>query len=353
MIIKNISGYFLIAALILVTYLMYIVFKPFFAILFLAAVVVTISYPLYEWLVKKLWSREGLAAFCMCITIILVVIVPTIEFFVIFTDKSVEAYKEIQDQFVMDGFLNDFRLNQLNYALERLGVGQLTWENEKIQEYLLGMASKLNAFLISATSYVIKSTANFILSVILLLLTIYYMFKDGKKFLLKVMHLSPLSNKYDRALFDKFREMSISSILSAFTLAFIQGIVGYIGYLIAGVPAFFLAIGTAFAGLIPVVGATLIWLPVSLYLLLIGNYWSGIFLLAYGTLGISMVDNLIRPFLIKGRTKIHPLLIFFSVFGGITSLGFMGLFFGPLILAVFLTFMHIYEMEYRGLLEKD
>jgi predicted PurR-regulated permease PerM len=103
--------------------------------------------------------------------------------------------------------------------------------------------------------------------------------------------------------------------------------------------------------LIPYVGAGIVWLPVGIYLLIIGQIWQGIFLICYGALIISSVDNVIRAYIIKGKANVHPIFVFFSILGGIALFGFWGILFGPLIVAITITIFHIYEMEYAKQLD--
>jgi len=91
----------------------------------------------------------------------------------------------------------------------------------------------------------------------------------------------------------------------------------------------------------------LIWLPVGIYLLIAGQIWQGIFLLTWGGLIVSMIDNLIRAYIIKGKAQVHPIFIIFSILGGISLFGFWGIIFGPLIISLAATVMHIYETEYK------
>ena len=185
-----------------------------------------------------------------------------------------------------------------------------------------------------------------------MLITMYYLFKDGSRFVSRVMYLTPLPNKYDRKLFTKFREVSKATILSSLLTAVIQGTLGAIAFFIVGYPAFFLGVGTAIASLIPIVGTALVWLPVAIILAISGNWGLAIFMVIWGVLVIGLSDNLIRTKIIESKANIHPLFVFFSIFGGLAAFGFLGIIFGPLILAIILTVIHIYELEYADVLEK-
>jgi predicted PurR-regulated permease PerM len=147
--------------------------------------------------------------------------------------------------------------------------------------------------------------------------------------------------------------MSLATLYGIFLTSIVQGIIGGIGFAIAGIPhALFWGTAIALFSLIPVVGTSVVWVPASLILIATGNLTSGIFLFCWGILIVSTVDNFLRAFLIGGRTNTNQLLMFLSVFGGIGMFGLVGVIFGPLILTLFFAFLHIYELEYDKVLHR-
>lgn len=168
----------------------------------------------------------------------------------------------------------------------------------------------------------------------------------------KLMYLTPLPNKYDLEIFKKFKDVSYSTFVSTFVVAIAQGILGAIGFIIIGFPAFFAGIAIAFISILPYVGSVIITVPIAVYLLAIGNVWQGVFMLIWGLGVVANVDNLIRAYMIKGKSEVHPIFLIFSILGGIVLFGFWGVVIGPLVIALAITIIHIYELEYRGVLEK-
>ena len=122
--------------------------------------------------------------------------------------------------------------------------------------------------------------------------------------------------------------------------------------MIVGLPAFFPGLLMGFLALLPYIGTGFIWFPAGIYLLVIGKIWQGIFMLIWGFGVISTVDNAIRAYMIKGKAEVHPIFVIFSLLGGISLFGFWGILFGPLIISLAVTIMHIYELEYAEVLEK-
>jgi len=97
------------------------------------------------------------------------------------------------------------------------------------------------------------------------------------------------------------------------------------------------------ASFIPVVGTALIWVPAAIFLAVTKQYIAAGVLVAWGVVAIGLADNLLRPYLLKGETNVHPLLIFFAVMGGIASFGFLGIIIGPLILALLIYVLNLYK----------
>lgn len=104
--------------------------------------------------------------------------------------------------------------------------------------------------------------------------------------------------------------------------------------------------------LVPIVGSALVWIPWAAYLMLAGQTTRGIVLLAVGGLVVSSIDNVLKPMIIQGRTDMHPLLVFFSVLGGLQAFGFLGILLGPLLVALFISFLNFYRVEFRGALQQ-
>lgn len=341
-----ISKAFLLFLIVFVIYACYLIFKPFLSEIIVATILASIFYTPYEWLARKLKNRRNFAALIMCIFIALLVVIPLTNFIVYTAQKSVSAYSEINKNLSasnIDSVIKNSVLEKFNF----LGI-----DNVSLKQFLIEVAKKANDWLMGGAKILIKSTTSFIISLILIFFTMFFFFVDGKKMIEKIMYWTPLPNKYDKEIFKKFRDVSYSTIVSAFITAIAQGIIGAIGFLIIGLPAFFAGLAMAFLALLPYVGAAIVWFPVGIYLLIFGEIWQGVFLLLWGAIAVSMSDNIIRSYIIKSKAQVHPIFIIFSILGGISLFGFWGIVFGPLIISLAVTILHIYEMEYIEVLEK-
>jgi len=334
---------FLIAVVI---YACYLVFRPFLIEIIAAMILVSIFYAPYEWLAKKLKGRTHIASFIMCLMILLVIIVPLANLVIYGAEKSVSAYTQTVSYFSQEG-VNSAVKNQILEKANWLGM-----DREGVKSLALETVKKSNDLIVGGATGFVKGTANVLASLLLIFLTMFFFFVDGKSMLEKAMFWTPLPNKYDREIFKKFRDVSLYSMISTFLSGAAQGLVGAIGFLIVGLPAFFAGIFIALFSLVPYIGAGIIWFSAGVYLLITGQLWQGIFILIWGALLVSNVDNLVRAYVIKGKAEVHPIFVIFSVLGGIALFGFWGIFIGPLIISIAITILHIYELEYEEVLEK-
>jgi len=344
---KNfIAKAFLIILIVFVIFACYLVFRPFLVEILAAAILVSIFYTPYEWLVKKFRNHRNLASLVMCFLVILIVIIPAINLIIYTAQRSVLAYSD------MINFLNRTNLDGTikNSILEKANL--LGLDSDSLKVFVADIAKKSSNWLVSGAATLVKGTTSFIISLIIIVFTMFFFFVDGSKMMDKVMYWTPLSNKYDREIFKKFRDVNYSTMISTFAVAIAQGAVGAVGFMIVGLPAFFAAILMAFLSLLPYIGTGLIWFPAAVYLLFVGKIWQGVFLLVWGVLVVSMIDNLVRAYIIKGKAQVHPIFVILSILGGISLFGFWGVFLGPLIISIAVTVFHIYELEYGEALEK-
>jgi predicted PurR-regulated permease PerM len=359
-IIKNFPGYFLIFCIAVSGWFLINVFRPFFTILILAAILATAFYPLYRKLLKIFKVRARFASITMCFLVIVLIVVPLVLFILLLGRQAFDTYSFIQEQ-VHNGVLDPYIQWQSggmiydSLAVLRNDLGLAVDLNSlDIKAGIIETAQIVSSWLAGQSAAILKGFGGLLLSFFILIFALYYFFKDGVLIVKKIMILSPLPKEYEFELFKKFKEISLATLYGIFLTSIVQGIIGGIGFVIAGIPnALFWGTAIAAFSLVPVVGTSLVWLPASVLMIVTGHLQSGIFLFLWGLLIVSTVDNFLRAFLIGGKTKTNQLLTFLAVFGGIGMFGLVGVIFGPLILTLFFTFLHIYELEYDSVLHRD
>ncbi len=335
---KTLTRIFILIILVILLYLLFLIFRPFLREIIIAAILATILYPWYEKLLQKFKGRKNLTAFVMSFLILLLIIIPLINIGYFFAQRSIEAYHTSQQllknlpEIININFLNVFDLDQRYISV--------------IQDSVLSLVAYLRDLLVNWASGFIKGTSQGVASLFLIILTTFFVFRDGKKFLKYLTELIPLPKRYNKLIWQKFRSVSRSVILAEFGSAITQSILAVIGFVIVGLPAFILSLLIFLAAFIPYLGTIIIWLPVSIYLFLTGRIWQGIFLTLWAIVVVGLSDNIIRPYLIKGKIHVHPLIVFFSIIGAIIVFGFWGVVIGPLIVAMAVVVFDIYKLEF-------
>ena len=168
-----------------------------------------------------------------------------------------------------------------------------------------------------------------------MLFALFFFLRDGEAISGQLRDLLPFSDRENERLMSQTRDLVTASFGAGLVVAAAQGAVGGLAFWLLGLgaPAVW-GLVTAFCSLLPVVGATLVWAPAGVGLLLAGEIGRGVAMLLIGAFGISMVDNLLRPLLLTGKTSVSGFVIFFGLLGGAAAFGFIGLFIGPIILVI-------------------
>jgi predicted PurR-regulated permease PerM len=174
----------------------------------------------------------------------------------------------------------------------------------------------------------------------------YYLFRDGDKIVRALPGALPLSTEQSEAIIARTSQVVSASVYGVVTIAMLQGMLGGLAFWLLGVPSPILwAAVLAFVCMIPIAGSFFVWLPASIYLLMTGHWTKAILLLLWGALVISTIDNFLRPKLIKNQTKLHELFVFFSVLGGMSVFGLLGIVLGPVVLAITLGLLDTFKLD--------
>jgi predicted PurR-regulated permease PerM len=182
---------------------------------------------------------------------------------------------------------------------------------------------------------------------LLMIVALFFLLMDGRRLVEWVDLVSPLQRRQMRELFSEFRRVSATVLLGSVVTAAAQATVAYIGYLIARAPnAVFLGLLTFLLGLVPIIGAGGFSFLVAVFLYLTGHHTWAIFLAIWSALVVGMVDNVLKPMIIKGGMEMHGAVVFFALMGGFVAFGLVGLVLGPLSVSLLLAVLRIYERDF-------
>ncbi|MGB9743741.1 MAG: AI-2E family transporter [Desulfurella sp.] len=317
----NFLSFSLVATIILSVLIIIPFWKPILWGIVLAIVFVPVKVYTQKFVKSDLWSSL-IVLFIMLILILLPFVFligissSQINSILEFSKKAIAEYSNFNLPFF--GFVKDYTANI----------------NTQIMDFLTKNA-------LSVFSYTYKTITDLIFA----LLVSFYIIKDKDKFLNYIE-----SFIQDKKTFEKLKQtikLSLkATLIGGVIIALIQGILCALGFLIVGISGFFIWIGLgAIVSFVPVVGTALLWAPASLYFLITGSYIKGLFLLVWGGVFVGSVDNYIRPLLIGSYMSIHPLVLFFSIMGGIVFFGLIGIFVGPIIVSLADAVLNVYKKE--------
>jgi len=322
-------GFFivLITGVLLLTFF---IFKPYLSALFLAIVFAILFDPIYEFILEKikLKSKKTVASLITVLVMMITILVPLI-FFGSLIFQEARALVDNSSAVLLGDkavALKDYIESIIPVSVDVIGYTQK------------GLNTIVSSFGVFFAGFLQMSV-----NIFLVIIALFFFLRDGSNFRKRLVVLSPLSDNYDEGILEKVKIAINSVVRGALIIAFIQGILTAIGFLLFGVPNPALWGGVAVVtSLIPVLGTPIVIIPAVAYLFISGHTVAAIGLLIWGVLVVGLVDNFLRPVLIEQDIKVHPFLILLSVFGGIGYLGPIGFLAGPVILSLFVALLEIY-----------
>lgn len=338
----------LIALLLLASvavWFIYVLMKPFMGPIFLAVVLAIAANPLYVRVTRRVHST-GLAALATMTILMIVVLLPLWLLGVTIAREAREAYAELAKQSAQGGgwstWLGHFFEPPTRWIAEKTGMPP-TNLHELILEKGQAFATSAIAWSGSLLGDLTASVGNGILS----LFVMAYLLIDGTIICEGMLSWIPLPRRRTAELLATITESIIGNVYGIAAVGVAQGLLVGIGFWIAGLsaPIMWGSIA-AFASLVPIIGPALIWAPAALILLIHGAWGKALFLALWGVLVVAMADNLVRPWVLSGRTEMNTLVVFLALLGGMQAFGFIGIFAGPVIFSVAISVFRMLHEEY-------
>jgi predicted PurR-regulated permease PerM len=205
---------------------------------------------------------------------------------------------------------------------------------------------KAAEFLAAQAGGLLKGAANFLFALLITLGVLFFMLRDAEAFRAALRRVLPFGGEQNERLLGIARDLVSASVTSTLAIAALQGLIGGVVFALLGIDGWVLwgAIMGILA-LLPLVGATLVWLPVAVWLALSGSLVKGIVLAAVGVLILGNVDNVVRPLLLSGKAQMNTLVLIISLMGGVSAFGFIGIVLGPLVAALLTALVESYHAE--------
>ncbi|NCU42232.1 MAG: AI-2E family transporter [Candidatus Moranbacteria bacterium] len=332
---SNFNTTYFLSLLLIASVSVLVLFIPFLIPIVIAGVFATLFYPLYEFSAKKMKMGEIGGSLFSCLIIIFLVVIPCVATIGLVTKEVRSTLSFISDH-------PEFLDESMQYI--RSFIAKTPFIDEDSISSLFQRSGEL---FVSVVQKTYSGIAQFFFALFIMFFSLFYFFMDGKKIVKVIMDISPLRTEQEKILIKEFISISKATLKGTIVIGIIQGVLGGLLFLFTGVPSpMTWGVVMIILSIIPVIGSWLVWIPVGVGMILSGAFIQGIIILLFGALIISSIDNILRPKLVGRDSQMHPLFVLFATIGGIISFGVIGFIIGPIIVALFLALLRMYEQEF-------
>lgn len=340
---------FLLVVLAVSFYLAYLILFPFIDTLILAIILASIFNPLQVYLESRLKGQKNLAALVIVIIITFAIAIPVFLFTSTLVSQGLDTVNKTNEwlragklqQLIQDPRINVY-LAKLHERFPFLEINKTNIVND-----LLYLSRNIGQFLLGKVASMLSNAASLVAQFFVMIFIAFYLVRDGREMVRGIRHYTPLRPEQEDRIINGIRVVAKSVLLGTFLTGVCQGLVGGIALQILGFPGLFWGTMMAFASFIPILGGYLVWIPIAIYLVLLGQINSAVFLAVWSIVLGGIIDNFLRPFLMKGKSKMSPFYIFLAILGGVEYFGLKGILYGPLILSFAMIMLVICGAEYK------
>lgn len=333
--------------------LLYAAFKiiwPFMTAILLGAILVILTFNTFRRVRIAARGSSGKAAVVMLLGITLIIVIPATVLGILLVGQANVVVENLQSGEAQD-------------MIRRIDVARhLTWVKRIAPNFdpatlspermLLPALQQIPGWVARHGGAVIGGVAGLLIGFVFVLLSMYFFYVEGESILAQLSVLSPLPKRYDQEFRERFKDVVDATFRGQLFTGIAQGLMTGIGLAIARVPgAGFWGAVAALLSLIPMVGAAAVWVPATIYLAISASmgsrpWWQVIFLALWGALPVSLVDNIVRPWAMRGKAQLPAIPLLFAVLGGMQAFGFVGLVIGPLVFSLLMSIINIYKKSF-------
>jgi predicted PurR-regulated permease PerM len=333
----------LLAFLLVSLVLAFVVFRYFLLTFTVAASVALMLSPVQGALSRRLGGRDGLAAALLVLGAIFVILIPVLLYGALIFQQAVAFLDWLRPHLEpreWDRFWREI-LPQRSPKIANV-LRQIGWEAPPLTQGLARASEVANHYV----QVLLTGVATVLLDLVIFLMMLFFLLRDGDDLRESLRGISPFTRGQESELIEHLGN-TVKAVLQAMIIVpLIQGVVAFFGFWAFGVPSPLLwAVMVVFAALIPILGSPLAWIPAALYFLANGDMGRALGMTAYGIFVISMVDNIVKPVILRGSAQIHMMLGFLSIMGGLLAFGPKGLIVGPVVLSLLLSAYRIYRYD--------
>lgn len=353
---KNMIFWFFLALFLISAFLLGQLLLPFFPILIMASVVTLAFHPIYRFINAGNKIKPSIAAFLTCVFIFFILFIPIVFFSGLLSREAYELYLMGKSAMVggqVKSLLESSRvlnaLDRMNMLLANIHM-ELTLED--LNTGIMNLGKIIGKALFDHLAAISSNILHFIVNFIFMLLVVFFLLMDGVKLLAFINDLSPLPKEQDEMLITKFRDMAKAILIGNGLSGLLQGVAGGLMFALFGLKSPFLwGVVTGLLSFLPIIGILAVFLPAAAYLFLSGREFAAVFFIVIYAALSGSVEYIFKPKIVGDQVKMHTLLVFLAIIGGLKLFGILGIIYGPLIVTAFLTLVDIYRANYQTLVE--
>jgi predicted PurR-regulated permease PerM len=345
---KRATIVFLSALLLLVLGLTFVITRSFLKPFAFAIILAVVFYPLHEHIL--IWNKRRMSSSALFSTLLLILFfaVPCLIIAVLAANEAFAAAHYLGRRSLEEGGFPSLVMNLAEGPVRYIGHW-VDLSKYDLRALISVNAQKASVWLVGFGASVLSGIARFIIDALITFVVVFFLFRDGAQWAYRAGTLMPLTREQVVRLYRNISDTINANVYGILSVGVAQGVLTGIAMRIVGMPSsLLLGLAAGFASIIPVVGSALVWVPVAIYLLITVSIWKGGFLLFWGLVVVSSIDNVIRPWVVGGRVELHPLVLLFFIFGGVQAFGFLGLFLGPVVASVLAALFDILREEVKG-----
>ena len=320
-------------------YLVYIIFRPFLASLFLSFVLSIAFLPLHNW-ISRLVRSNSLGAWLTTAVVVLFVLVPSILLSRKLLAEATSVYGSWSRQWGSSGGLHGFS-DSLFVMAGHAGISP-----ERLRGEIATRAQELGSWAVGMVGWAAREVAQQSVTAILILFILFFLLRDRLKFRAALSELLPLPPGRFEELAAIVHSSIVNNVYAMFAVGITQGILTALGFWLTGLPAPLLwGVVAMIFSFVPAIGPILVWLPGTVVLALSAEWGKAILLFLWGAVLVSGADYLIRPRFAGVGKDVNRLIVLLSFFGGIKAFGVIGIFVGPVMLSLIIALLRIVREE--------
>jgi predicted PurR-regulated permease PerM len=311
----------------------YVMGRPYLPMLAYSVVLATVFHPLQRLLLRRTHS-PNVAALISTSVVCLLIAVPVMIVLNLAAWQALEVAREIEAKSASEGGLVPFLTRQMDLAVLSLGK-HVDLSGLDVRAQLQAKAKAIGAVLLPAAGARLANLPGSILNLFLGLITVYYLLRDGDRMVGYFLRLLPLTDEHAKRLVQTLKDSIVANVQGVIAVGAAQGLTTGLALAVLGVSnATLLGMLAAFCSVIPLIGTSLVWIPAAILLIATGHLVKGLILLGLGAGVVSQMDSVVRPLFVGKKVQANALVVMISMLGGVRAFGFLGLFIGPIIVAL-------------------